>query len=528
LQSALRARLASTHPRTAAAALPIAVAWGSPLKAEVGAKVDALLRTLEDASRPDAARMDDVTALAGARRASPAVLPAIGRLLAGPGSPALKRHAIAALGATGDPQAAPLLLDLLTKLDASSQDAAVAALLTRREGALAVLAALEAKSLPLPVLGPIHANRLRTHPDRDLARQAVKILDALRTPATSKDALIAGLLPQVLKPGSAAAGKEVYLKSCANCHVFNDLGKPVGPVLTGMGAHGPELLLTNILDPNRAVDAGYEAWNVRTKDGAVYAGLLAQENDAQIVLKSAEGVREIPKASVDAVRKSALSLMPEGLEAIGPDALRDLLAFLTEGAGKYRVIPLDGAFTADTRRGLFASSEALGDTVKFAGFGMVQADGIPFHLVDPAKSALGGNVIILRGGGNREAAHAYPDRVEVKVGARVKALHLLGGVAGWGASRAYDGPTILTLKLLHEGGATEVVELQNGVHFVDYFAGGLEVPGSRRAPGLVREQQIRIITVPVSRPEPLLRIQMSSPGHGTTGVTAAITAELAP
>ena len=114
------------------------------------------------------------------------------------------------------------------------------------------------------------------------------------------------------------------------------------------------------------------------------------------------------------------------------------------------------------------------------------------------------------------------------MGAPVKAIHLLGGVAGWGASRAYEGPTILSVQLRFEGGETETIELMNGVHFVDYVASELEVPGSKRAEGLLIEHQIRVITIPVTKAASLQRIVLTSPGNGTTGVTAAITAELAP
>jgi len=529
LQAALKALLASPNPRVATAALPVAASWGTTeaLKAEIAARVTEALSRAENAALDDAARMEAVTALVGARKANPSILPSLGKLLSGPASPALKRHLIAELGTTGDPKVATLVLAALPRMDSTAQDAALSLLLSRREGVTAVLDGVEAKTLALSDLGPNNVHRLRTHPERDLALRAVKLFDAIRKPSTNKDALIAGILPQVAKGGAPARGREIFIKTCVPCHKFNDLGNPVGPVLTGMGAHGRELLLTSILDPNRAVDAGYEAWNVLTKTGAVLSGILAQENDAQLTLKTATGILEIPKSTIENAKKSSLSLMPEGLETIGVDAIRDLLAFLTDGVDRYRVLDLSAAFTADTRRGLFASVEAVNDTVKFSTFGIVQANGIPFNIVDPSKSTLGGNVVVLRGGSGKEPAHQYPDRVEVKVGAPVKALHLLGGVAGWGASHAFEGPTILTLQLRFEGGATETVDLMDGVHFVDYVATGLDVPGSKRVDGLVQERQIRLITIPVTRAEPLQRIVLTSPGHGTTGVTAAITAELA-
>jgi hypothetical protein len=234
----------------------------------------------------------------------------------------------------------------------------------------------------------------------------------------------------------------------------------------------------------------------------------------------------VPKAEIVAAKKSSLSLMPEGLEQLGADALRDVLAFLCEGAGNYRVLDLSGAFTTDTRRGLFHSADQVRDTLNFRKFGLVQVDGIPFNLIDPSKSAVGGNLIVLRGGGEADYASSYPRQTEVRVGVPVKSLHLLGGVAGWGASQPKDGPVILTLVLHFKGGAKEVIELKDGVHFLDYPSNG-EVPGSKRAEGVMREGQIRLISVPVTNGAPLEKIVLTSPGHGTAGVTAAITVELA-
>jgi hypothetical protein len=190
------------------------------------------------------------------------------------------------------------------------------------------------------------------------------------------------------------------------------------------------------------------------------------------------------------------------------------------------VLDLSGAFTTDTRRGLFHSADAVGDTLHFKTFGLVQVEGVPFNLIDPSKSTVGGNVIILRGGGEADYSFTYPRQVEVKVGAAVKTLHLLGGVAGWGAAQPKEGMTALTLTLHFKGGAKDEVFLKDGVHFLDYPSNG-EVPGSKRAEGVMSQGQIRIITVPVMNDAVLERIVLSSAGYGTAAVTAAITAELA-
>ncbi len=163
----------------------------------------------------------------------------------------------------------------------------------------------------------------------------------------------------------------------------------------------PNRLLVSIVDPSRQIDAGYELFIVETTDGQLHAGIVAQENDARLVLRSNAGDVEVPKASIKTTANTHRSLMPEGFEGLGGEALRDILAFLCGTEARFRVLDLSAAFTADSRRGLYQSLEALHDTLTFTRFGIVSVDGIPFDLANPQNSALGGNLIVLRGGPTR-------------------------------------------------------------------------------------------------------------------------------
>ena len=284
------------------------------------------------------------------------------------------------------------------------------------------------------------------------------------------------------QPGNAARGKEVFTQTCAICHKLNGVGKEVGPVLDGIGAHGPEALLVDIIDPSRQIDAGFELFNVETKDGQVQSGILAQENDARIVLRSPTGDVEIPTAQIKSRVNTHRSLMPEGFEGLGGETLRDILAFICGAESHYRVLDLTAAFSADTRRGLYQSQEAVNDTLHFKKFGLVNVEGIPFDIANPESSPLGGNVIVLRGGPRESFAHTMPKRVEIKVGCPVAKFDFLGGIAGWGAPKADpEGRAVMKVTVQYAGGQTESVNLHNGVEFADYV-GPIDIPGSKFAP----------------------------------------------
>jgi putative heme-binding domain-containing protein len=291
-------------------------------------------------------------------------------------------------------------------------------------------------------------------------------------------------------------------------------------------ARGPSELLIHILDPNRAVDAGYEVWNVETRDGKFQAGLITQENEARLLVRAPGNDVEVLKENIKTRTNTHRSLMPEGFEGLGAETLRDLVSYLCGGPSRFRVLDLSGAFTADTRRGLYESQEQLRDTVSFKKFGLVDVEGIPFDIASPEKSGLGGNLIVLKGGGTRSFANTLPARVEVTVGLPAKQLHFLGGIAGWGAREAIDGAPIMKVTMQFADKQSESVVLNNGVEFADYVA-PIDIPGSKLAKGVVSERQIRWFTIPVRHGGLLEKVVLESFNSGPAPTTAAITAELA-
>ena len=119
-----------------------------------------------------------------------------------------------------------------------------------------------------------------------MAQQASTLLDALTPQARQRAEVVAALTPEVEKPGDAAKGKVLFTAACASCHKLGDVGKDIGPPLTGMGAHGRAELLGHIVDPNREVDPSFWQWNVTTKKGETLTGMIASENAASLTLRS--------------------------------------------------------------------------------------------------------------------------------------------------------------------------------------------------------------------------------------------------
>lgn len=131
--------------------------------------------------------------------------------------------------------------------------------------------------------------------------------------------------------GDPERGKVVFEKAaCMTCHEVGGVGVVVGPALADVRAKPAEALLSDILDPNRAVEERWAAYSIGTRDGRQLAGLVAAETDAAIEVRLPGGFTEtVPREQVATFETSGLSLMPVGLEsAITEAEMADLIAFL--------------------------------------------------------------------------------------------------------------------------------------------------------------------------------------------------------
>jgi len=527
LSAALKSLLTSPNGRVAAAALPLAVRWdANALANEVQSVSAALIAKLGDKAQPDDTRVELANTLLTVRSAVPAAQAAVFNVLASGASAALQTRVVEAIGEQTDTSLAKDLAKALPKLSGEAQSAALNQLLKRTTWAAALLTALETDVIPPTVLGPANIHRLRVHPDPAVAKRANDLMDKLRGPAAKEKAdLIAKFTPEVQKPGNAAKGKELFTMNCATCHLLGSLGNNVGPNLTGMGAHGPAELLGQILDPNKEVDLAYVAISIETKDGELTDGIIVRENQAVVVLKNATGEKEIKKSDIKSRRNTGRSLMPEGFEALGAEGLRDVLAFIVGSETRFRFIDLSSAYTASTRDGLYAGPLPHEGSLPLTKSGAVNAYGVPFNIVDPAK--LPKNIMVLKGGPpNSYAQRTFPKTVEAKVGFAAKQLHVLGNVGGWAFPYGQDKEDSLKVTVHYTGGKTETLTFKNGEEIGDYIR-EVEVPNSKLVRGIVGNgAQVRLASRKLTGEGVIEKLTFTSAGQAVAPTTLAITADL--
>jgi putative membrane-bound dehydrogenase-like protein len=510
------------QPSLAAATLPLVTKWdkGGVLAVEVKAQLDKLSVTLSDNAAPVEARVSAVKGLVAVGGASQEF---VVRALARPEMPAALQSAIvAALDESGGVEA---IVPAFGSLKREQQTQAFEAMLKRPEATGALLDAVKAGSIDRVIFAPGDVARLRSHPNKQIAKRANELF---KVDNSAKDAIIAKLVPEVEKAGDAARGKMFFTAACAVCHKLGDIGVAVGPPLDGMGAHGPAELLVHIVDPNREVDPSFWAFNVTTKKGEVLQGVVTSENSATVTLATQVGVREIAKSDIEKRENTQRSLMPEGLDALGAESLRDILAFIVGDAAKqFRILHLADAFTADSRDGVFASPRPEGGRVKLNKFGNVKVEGVPFFIQDPAKSSTGGNLIVLKGGpGKDNHSQTFPAKAEVAINVAAKRLQILSGVSGWGWPAVQDEAPALKATVVYEGGEKEEFTFFNGIHFSDYIR-PVEVPGSKGIEGLADGQEPRLLTLELTKKGIAKTLILESPAENKTPpVIVAVTADI--
>jgi len=502
----------------------LASGWGSARLESFSRKVSAaLLREIDDNKLPVTKRVAAARKLIDFQSRDEAVVTQLLDKLSPQTPPGLALGMIEALRKSTAPQAGQLLAGRLGSLTPRTRAAGIAVLLSRPQSTKALLDAVDKGDVQLAELSLDQKQALAVHPDRGIRNRAKKILargGAL--PNADRQKVLAELMPVVKETGDPAAGKLVFKKQCAKCHVHSGEGARIGPDLTGMAVHPKAELLTHIIDPSRNVEGNFRVYTVVTADGKVLSGLLASESKTAIEIFDAEGKKIVVlREDVEELVASTKSLMPEGFEKqVKRQEISDLLEFLTQ-RGKFVPLDLAKVATIASDRGMFIDKNSGHERLIFPDWTPKTFQGVPFTLTDPQNGKVA-NVVLLHGPG-RPIPSKMPKQVRLPCNGAAKAIHLLSGVGGWSHPATAKGSVSMIVRLRYDDGKTEDHELRNGVHFADYIR-RVDVPGSEFAFNL-RGQQIRYLVIHPKRAESIKHIDLVKGPDTTAPVVMAMTVE---
>jgi putative membrane-bound dehydrogenase-like protein len=325
IDKAIAALDAVGDPQISRRARELGTLWGHP------ASVQATLAEINDPWASVDVRAGAIEAAKSIK--SDAAREALLKLIRGNNPQSLIAASLRAIGSIGGDSVAGDLLGGWPAYPATTRATAADVLVSRRPWAVALLAAIESKSVAASDL-PISAIRSLADSRDDFIRTRVgQVIGRVRPANSDKQRIIADKKKMILA-GSApdlTAGHELARKTCFVCHKLNGEGAEVGPDLTGSGRSSLDALLANVIDPNQVVGKGYENVLVETRDGRSVSGRLIEDSAARIRLLSSGPKEEIvAKADIAQMQVSELSVMPEGLEQM-PDAdFRNLILFILQ------------------------------------------------------------------------------------------------------------------------------------------------------------------------------------------------------
>jgi putative membrane-bound dehydrogenase-like protein len=298
--------------------------------ADTGGKLAAVFTraaaTAGDPKAPVAARLEALALLdvAPYEPARPALL----ACLASGQPPELQSAAVKVLAQHHLPAVTSTLVDHWRDYTPAAREAALAALLAREDRVAALLAAVKAGAIAPADIPAAQVQALTHHKNAQLGALARTALASVIPPSRAE--VTATFQPALTATGDATRGHAVYQSRCFVCHRAGSEGLALGPDLVAVKSKGREALLTAILEPHKEVAPQYIAYDVTTKDGNAYTGIVARDDATGLTLKIMGGGEiALARANVRGSSSAGKSLMPEGLEAgLSVRDMADLLTFI--------------------------------------------------------------------------------------------------------------------------------------------------------------------------------------------------------
>ena len=242
----------------------------------------------------------------------------------------VQQETLLTLGSFTDATVADVIVSAWSGLSPFVRRSATETLFSRPAWLVTFLTAVEQEQIPRGDLDMGRLPQLRTHADPQVRAKGEAL--AKKFQIGRRGDVLAAYRPALTMKGDPQRGRQTFRKTCFVCHRLEGVGYEIGPSLATIKTRGADAILLNLLDPNREVNPQFVNYQVESKAGKTYTGLVAGETATSVSLKRAENQTDtILRIDIEAMRSTGLSLMPEGLEKdLDKQAIADLIAFLLQ------------------------------------------------------------------------------------------------------------------------------------------------------------------------------------------------------
>jgi putative membrane-bound dehydrogenase-like protein len=190
-----------------------------------------------------------------------------------------------------------------------------------------LLAAIKDNTIQPWTLAFRHKRQLLMSRDPELRESARALLEQR---AGEREKVLKRYEAALQMNGDAGRGRQVFERVCAKCHRLDGLGHEVGPDLATVRNRPPQLILVDIIMPNRSIAQNYESYVIETRSAGILDGVIGSQTANTITLRHEDGKQDvIQRAEIVKISVTNLSAMPDDLDKqVSVDQMADLLKFL--------------------------------------------------------------------------------------------------------------------------------------------------------------------------------------------------------
>jgi putative membrane-bound dehydrogenase-like protein len=241
--------------------------------------------------------------------------------------------AIRGLAAYDDPATPGELLRRFPDFTADERIDALNTLAARPTYAKALLDAVGKKQIAASAVSADIVRQLRNLKDKDVSKRINDVWGVVRESAEERKKQMADYKKMLTSvpptPPDLVKGRELFNKTCAQCHTLFGVGGKVGPDLTGSNRANLDYLLENIIDPSAVIPKEYAATVIEMKDGRTLTGIIRTETPIALTVVTVNEVLTLPRKEIDARTESKISMMPDDLlRPMSETEVRALIAYL--------------------------------------------------------------------------------------------------------------------------------------------------------------------------------------------------------
>ena len=249
-------------------------------------------------------------------------------------SGSLQGAALERLAALDDATIPALLFERWKAFGPRVREQAVDVLLARQAWTVALLDALENKTVAAAELGVYQQTRLKAATKPEIRARVETLL--ARSIDADRQKVLDAYRPALALAADTKRGKELFGKHCATCHNLEGSGYEVGPDLTTLSDTSPQSLFIAMLDPNRNVEAKFINYVAVTHAGKTHNGLLARELGEAVTLRGPKAEETILlRSEIEVLSSTSKSTMPDGIEKdLNQQGVADVIAYVRGAIAK--------------------------------------------------------------------------------------------------------------------------------------------------------------------------------------------------